>query len=219
MQLLIDRLIFVKALSDNEIEDDYLTQLAERVERAGLAADDAGWFNACRDIFAKLNQFYNGSIFESRPELEAVTVSNKVVRDVIRDLQPEYSPYNFAVLPVEILGTIYERFLGRVVRATDQRVKIEDKPEVRKAGGVYYTPQYIVDYIVEHTVGKVLADCKTPLTLPSSRSSIPHAAVAVFSSALTLSSYVGTLPTTQTRNNCRFATATPHTMTLTAVCA
>ncbi|HLE62117.1 MAG TPA: DNA methyltransferase [Pyrinomonadaceae bacterium] len=162
VQLLIDRLIFVKALSDREIEEDYLTQLAEQVEKSGLAADDAGWFNACRDIFAKLNQFYNGSIFEPRPELEAVTVSNKVVREVIRDLQPENSPYHFAVLPVEILGTIYERFLGRVVRATDSRVKIEDKPEVRKAGGVYYTPQYIVDYIVQNTVGELLARCKTP---------------------------------------------------------
>jgi len=162
VQLLIDRLIFVKALSDREIEADYLTQLAEQVEKSGLDADDAGWFNACRDIFTRLNQFYNGSIFEPRPELEAVTVSNKVVRGVIHDLQPENSPYNFAVLPVEILGTIYERFLGRVVRATDQRVKIEDKPEVRKAGGVYYTPQYIVDYIVENTVGKLLSECKTP---------------------------------------------------------
>ncbi len=33
---------------------------------------------------------------------------------------------------------------------------VEDKPEVRKAGGVYYTPTYIVDYIVEKTVGKLL---------------------------------------------------------------
>lgn len=162
VQLLIDRLIFVKALSDREIEEDYLTQLAEQVENSGLAADDAGWFNACRDIFSKLNQFYNGSIFEPRPELEAVTVSNKVVREVIRDLQPENSPYNFAVLPVEILGTIYERFLGRVVRTTEKQVKIEDKPEVRKAGGVYYTPQYVVDYIVKNTLGELLAQCKTP---------------------------------------------------------
>ncbi|MBI5828615.1 MAG: N-6 DNA methylase, partial [Chloroflexi bacterium] len=91
-----------------------------------------------------------------------MTVSNKVVREVSHDLQPENSPYNFAVLPVEILGTIYERFLGRVVRATEKQVKIEDKPEVRKAGGVYYTPQYIVDYIVQNTVGALLAKCKTP---------------------------------------------------------
>jgi len=132
------------------------------VARAGLGEDDTSWFKACRDIFESLNNFYNGSIFKSRPELEAVSVSNKVVRSIIRDLQPENSPYNFAVLPVEILGTIYERFLGRVVRTTDKQVKIEDKPEVRKAGGVYYTPQYIVDYIVKNTLGKLLAECKTP---------------------------------------------------------
>jgi len=65
------------------------------------------------------------------------------------------------VLPVEILGAIYER-LGKVVRTTEQRVKIDDKPEVRKAGGVYYTPEYIVRYIIESTVGKLLAECQVP---------------------------------------------------------
>ncbi len=162
VQLLIDRLIFVKALSDREIEEDYLERLALAVEKDGLDESDTGWFNACRETFNRLNKFYNGSVFEQRPELENVTVSNKVVRDIIRSLQPENSPYNFAVMPVEILGTIYERFLGRVVRTTEQRVKIEEKPEVRKAGGVYYTPQYIVDYIVKNTVGNLLEKCKTP---------------------------------------------------------
>lgn len=162
VQLLIDRLIFIKALSDREIEDDYLAQFAETVEKDGLAESDSGWFAACGKIFDKLNRFYNGNIFKPRPELEAVTVANKTVSDIIRSLQPENSPYNFAVLPVEILGTIYERFLGRVVRTTEQRVKIEEKPEVRKAGGVYYTPQYIVEYIVKNTVGKLLEACKTP---------------------------------------------------------
>jgi type II restriction/modification system DNA methylase subunit YeeA len=40
---------------------------------------------------------------------------------------------------------------------------VETKPEVKKAGGVYYTPQYIVDYIVKNTVGKlVVGKGKTP---------------------------------------------------------
>ncbi len=38
---------------------------------------------------------------------------------------------------------------------------VEDKPEVKKAGGVYYTPTYVVDYIVKNTVGK-LVEGKTP---------------------------------------------------------
>ncbi|MEI2710865.1 MAG: DNA methyltransferase [Chitinophagaceae bacterium] len=41
------------------------------------------------------------------------------------------------------------------------RLAIDYKPEVRKAGGVYYTPQYIVDYIVKNTVGKLIEN-KTP---------------------------------------------------------
>ena len=40
-------------------------------------------------------------------------------------------------------------------------MKVVEKPEVRKAGGVYYTPEYIVRYIVESTVGKLIAG-KTP---------------------------------------------------------
>jgi len=162
VQLWIDRLIFIKVLSDREIEDDYLAQMADVVERDGLAENHFGWFAATRGIFQKLNQIYNGTIFAPRPELEAVNVSNKVVREIIGELLPENSPYNFASLPVEILGTIYERFLGRVVHATEKQVRIEDKPEVRKAGGVFYTPQYIVHYIVAQTVGKLLAECKTP---------------------------------------------------------
>jgi hypothetical protein len=35
------------------------------------------------------------------------------------------------------------------------QAKVEEKPEVRKAGGVYYTPTYIVDYIVKNTVGRL----------------------------------------------------------------
>ena len=53
--------------------------------------------------------------------------------------------------------SIYERFLGKVIVTTDKRARLEEKPEVRKAGGVYYTPEYVVRYIVENTVGKQIA--------------------------------------------------------------
>jgi hypothetical protein len=48
------------------------------------------------------------------------------------------------------------------------RAKVEEKPEVRKAGGVYYTPRYIVNYIVENTFGVQLQN-KTPKTLKNFR--------------------------------------------------
>src|SRR5205814_24048 len=80
----------------------------------------------------------------------------------IRRLYYPDSTYEFSVLPADILGQVYEQFLGKVIRLTEaHQAKVEDKPEVKKAGGVYYTPTYIVDYIVKNTVGKLLEN-KTP---------------------------------------------------------
>ena len=78
------------------------------------------------------------------------------------------SPYDFNAIPIHILGSIYERFLGKVIIATDKRVKVEEKPEVRKAGGVYYTPEYIVRYIVENTVDALIKG-KTPAQIAEMR--------------------------------------------------
>jgi hypothetical protein len=59
-----------------------------------------------------------------------------------------------------MLGQVYEQFLGKVIRLTPaHRAEVDDKPEVKKAGGVFYTPTYIGEYIVQNTVGKLLDDC------------------------------------------------------------
>ena len=89
-------------------------------------------------------------------------VDDRVLKDIIQNLYYPDSPYVFTYLSADILGQVYEQFLGKVIRLTaGHQAKVEEKPEVRKAGGVYYTPTYIVDYIVKNTVGKLLAG-KTP---------------------------------------------------------
>ncbi|PVE26512.1 restriction endonuclease subunit M, partial [Enterococcus faecalis] len=85
-----------------------------------------------------------------------LTINDAILTLIIRKLYPPESPYEFSVIPVEILGQVYEQFLGKVIQISASRqAVIEDKPEVRKAGGVYYTPSYIVDYIIKQTIGKV----------------------------------------------------------------
>jgi len=82
--------------------------------------------------------------------------------DLLRGLYYPESPYEFTVISSDILGQAYEQFLGKVIRLTEgHHAVVEDKPEVKKAGGVYYTPTYIVDYIVKQTVGKLI-EGKTP---------------------------------------------------------
>lgn len=104
--------------------------------------------------------FFNGQLF--KPHIsEDLVVGDEWLANFIDDLTADDEGYNFADIKVEILGDAYERFLGKVLRPQGRGAAIEEKPEVRKAGGVYYTPRYIVDYIVEQTVGRQL-EAKAP---------------------------------------------------------
>ncbi len=161
-QLMIDRLVFVKMLSDREIEKDYLDDLRSRLAKADQDRGSVSMYDACQDIFRQLDRTYNGAIFARRPELDSVAVENEVMRRLLDDMAPDNATYTLAAMPVEIVGHAYERFLGKTIRSTEVGVVVEEKPEVRKAGGVYYTPRYIVDHIVEQTVGELLKGCQAP---------------------------------------------------------
>ncbi len=148
-QRTLDRLIFIRFLEDKLIEGDNI------IEEIGEGANPWKAFVAtCR----KLDVKYNGVVFKKHfiDEQEFTGAENRAFADICNDISSLNTPYDFNYIPIHILGSIYERFLGKVVRATEKRVFIEEKPEVRKSGGVYYTPKYIVDYIVQNTVGKLI---------------------------------------------------------------
>ena len=107
----------------------------------------------CREADAK----YNSGLLKIEDFLSNLKLDDKVLKNIFKGLYYPDCPYEFSVLGVEILGQIYEQFLGKTIRLTKgHQAKVEEKPEVRKAGGVYYTPQYIVEYIVKNTVGEKL---------------------------------------------------------------
>ncbi|MCG2720605.1 MAG: N-6 DNA methylase [Thermodesulfovibrionales bacterium] len=123
-------------------------------------------------LFSQADDRYNSGLFHFQREKDRheepdkltpnISIDDKPLKDIIKRLYYPESPYEFSVLSADILGQVYEQFLGKVIRLTaGHQAKVEEKPEVRKAGGVYYTPKYIVDYIVKNTVGK-LAEGKKP---------------------------------------------------------
>jgi hypothetical protein len=163
VQSTIDRLIFLRIGEDRGIEV-YGRLMA-------LQNADHVYERLCQ-IFREADDRYNSGLFHFRQEKERaeapddlslrLTLDDKLLKEIIRSLYYPDSPYEFSVLPVEILGQVYEQFLGKVIRLTPgHHAVVEDKPEVKKAGGVYYTPTYIVEYIVKNTVGRLL-DGKTP---------------------------------------------------------
>jgi type I restriction-modification system DNA methylase subunit len=163
VQRTIDRIIFLRMCEDRGIE--HYAQLQALLNGENI-------YKRLQYIYNLADDKYNSGLFHFREEKDRaetpdeltlkLKIDDKVLKDIIGRLYYPESPYEFSVLGGDILGNVYEQFLGKVIRLTaGHHAVIEEKPEVKKAGGVYYTPAYIVDYIVKNTVGK-LCEGKSP---------------------------------------------------------
>ncbi|MDP2362578.1 MAG: TaqI-like C-terminal specificity domain-containing protein, partial [Ignavibacteria bacterium] len=159
VQKTIDRIIFLRICEDRGIED--YGQLMSLQNGVSV-------YDRLKQIFYRADEKYNSGLFHFEKERDRIeppdnltldlTVDDKTIKEIVKELYYPESPYEFSVLPADILGQVYEQFLGKVIRLTaGHQAVIDDKPEVKKAGGVYYTPTYIVDYIVNNTIGKLLS--------------------------------------------------------------
>lgn len=157
VQQTIDRIVFLRICEDRGMEN-----------YGGLMAlrNGANVYKRLFHLFNKADEKYNSGLFHFRKEkgrencdnlTPFLEIDDKPLKSIFKNLYYPESPYEFSVLTADILGQVYEKFLGKVIRLTAaHQAKIEEKPEVRKAGGVYYTPDYIVDYIVKNAVGKIV---------------------------------------------------------------
>ena len=163
VQRIIDRIIFLRICEDRGVE--------EYGKLMALQNGAQVYARLCQ-LFRYADDRYNSGLFHFQKEKNRaeppdeltpnLTIDDKPLKEILKSLYYPDSPYEFSVLPADILGHVYEQFLGKVIRLTSgHRAVVEDKPEVKKAGGVYYTPTYIVNYIVKNTVGKLL-EGKTP---------------------------------------------------------
>jgi len=166
VQATINRIIFLRLCEDKGIEP--YGQLLEIAKSKQI-------YQKLSQCFKQADKRYNAGLFHFYKERRRTTapdkwtlslqIDDKNLRRIIQsvyDQDEKKISYEFSVIPVEILGHIYEKFLGKaIILGKGRQPQIENKPEVKKAGGVYYTPEYIVNYIVENTVGKLLEN-KTP---------------------------------------------------------
>ncbi len=177
VQMTIDRLIFLRICEDRGIEPYGRLRDAVTTAPASQVYAQLGY------LFRQADDRYNSGLFHFRAEKERdeppddftlnLSIDDKTLKPIVSGLYYPDCPYEFSVLPADILGQVYEQFLGKVIRLTaGGQAKVEEKPEVKKAGGVYYTPTYIVDYIVAHTVGKLL-EGKTPAQVRGSARAAP----------------------------------------------
>ena len=162
VQKILDRLIFIRTLEDRKIEDVILQLLVRRwKEKKGVKANQL--LTDLNKTFRKIDGTYNSGLFEKGAcdfLGEKIEADDNTFIEIINELYKTKDKgirYNFADIPADIFGGIYEQYLGYIQK---EDLK-EKKTSKRKSQGIYYTPRYIVDYIVQNTLGEILKD-KTP---------------------------------------------------------
>lgn len=165
VQRTIDRIIFLRIAEDRGIEP--YGRLRELIKGA-----DA--YKRLTHLFRQADDRYNSGLFHFKADEGAaepldkftlrLNIDDKPLRQVFASLYYPESPYEFSVLPADILGQVYEQFLGKVIRLRGRSAIIEEKPEVKKAGGVFYTPTFVVRYIIDKVLAPLL-EGKTPPNL------------------------------------------------------
>lgn len=141
-------------------------------------------FRAVRDGSSfgdiRLNRF-NGGLFAEDPELDALAIPNRLFCAKNQGARPEdwtsdpktllyfSAGYNFGIrgaaaksIGLYTLGRIFEQ---SITDLEFMEARADDRPSLtelskRKRDGVYYTPEWVTDFIVRHTVGRKLAELR-----------------------------------------------------------
>ncbi len=147
-QRILDRLVFIRVVEDRQVEPAVVLRRYARLPDA---------YQALCAEFRRMDAVYNGQLFAEHHS-ERLEVSDGLITRLIAGLYTSGgSPYRFDAFRADFLGEVYERFLGKHFEVSGRTAKLVDKPEVRHAGGVYYTPRWVVDHMVSAALEPLLA--------------------------------------------------------------
>ncbi|HOQ51805.1 MAG TPA: N-6 DNA methylase, partial [Candidatus Atribacteria bacterium] len=117
--------------------------------------------NAIRALMNEFERRFNGGIFMYEEGVDYITIPDAAFFDMLNFT----TGWAFTLEDARIIGFVYERFLGQEIVVEERKggpeavlKNIGEARGRRKAGGIYYTPKYIVDYIVENTLGEILKE-------------------------------------------------------------
>lgn len=154
VQRILDRLIFIRNTEDRGLEENR------------LQADVRQWSSKGRGqlvkeiskVYSYYDEQYNSKLF-AKNLCDDLYVSNEVLEEIIEGLNRSRDNsyrYDFSIIESDVLGNIYELYLGNILKSTSKKAKLSSSKEHKKKQGIYYTPSYIVNYIIKNTVGEYI---------------------------------------------------------------
>lgn len=166
-QKIIDRIVFAAFAEDRGLlPDDTLRRVIKASDNSAfggsLWSTFKSFFEAINTGSEKLEipHGYNGGLFAHDAELNNLKVSDEPLREVA-----ELSNYNFVEdLSVTILGHIFEQSISDLEEIKNKVSESQDLETIqqsrRKKDGIFYTPDYIVRYIVDNSLGAYLREAE-----------------------------------------------------------
>src|SRR3990167_2366306 len=169
VQKLLDRLIFLRVAEDRDVEPNILRNLLREVETSSKGHDP---FGVLVSKFREMDKIYDSNLFSEHP-FEKWEEYGGALKEVIEKLYGKKGQYeyNFKEMPADILGSVYESYLSYKLTATKkdkslfsenrEKVLVHKDAKKRKEQGIFYTPPFVVDYIVRNALKPVLDKCKS----------------------------------------------------------
>jgi len=125
-----------------EVDDAFLNDIERHRQRLG---HDIALQVIDRLVFSRFRE--DRGIDSYRHLVDSI--DNAEERDIAQSFYYPDCPFEFSVMSTDVLGLMHERLLAT------------EKSHARKTGGVYYTPDHVVRYIVASTIGPLL-EGRTP---------------------------------------------------------
>jgi len=105
---------------------------------------------------------YNGNLFKIDERLENLIIDDHIIKDDLSHL----SAYDFSDdVDVEVLGHIFEQSLNDLEKIKESLFTEHKIVNTRKKDGVFYTPKFVTEYIINNTVAKLCEEKKEELKL------------------------------------------------------
>lgn len=171
VQRFFDRLIFIRTCEDRNLEDKRLLAAANQWKSAGYKGE---LVEELRQIFKSYWDIYDSELFDKHLT-DNVFIEGSTIEKILSGLYEipgSLASYNFNDIDADVLGAVYEQYLGYVATKVKERVEAQlklgitdeetfeiiSKKQRRKEQGIYYTPKFVTDYIVKETVGRFIKE-------------------------------------------------------------
>jgi type I restriction-modification system DNA methylase subunit len=155
IQRILDRLIFIRNCEDRGLEEKRLWE----------ARNETKVWKKLKEVFAYYDKNYDSKLFTYPTDAKKVhlcdtlDIDDSILREIIECLyrtKDQSISYDFSIIDADVLGTVYEQYLSHILKKTEKRATLTENHTHKKEQGIYYTPTYIVDYIVRSTLGELL---------------------------------------------------------------